>query len=163
MKRFIALCVVASALAGAAAAQNSPAPTAQGTVQAAQQIVKLSGKLEVINGMIGLKADGVSYYIPRLRQLVGFVKELQEGASVKLEGYAYPIPSEAGYSVLMVTKLTIGAKDYDFSQDGGFGPFGGKGMRGFGRGGMGGGRWEGPRGGMRGGQRGGGMGGGPRW
>lgn len=157
MKRLIALFAVALALAGAASAQNAPTPPAQGSAQAAGQTVKLAGKLEVINGMIGLKADGVSYYLPRLRELVGFVKELQEGAAVKLEGYAYPIPSQAGFSVLMVTKLTIGTKDYDFSQ-GGFGPFGGKGMRG-GRGGrggmMGGGYGEGPRGG--------GMMGGPCW
>jgi len=143
MKRIIVATLAALAIAGAVSAQ-SPAPAAQA------QTTAISGKLELIDGMIGLKADGTSYYVPRLRQLVGFVKELQEGASVKLEGYAYPIPNRAGYSYFMATKLTIGAKDYDLGQPGARGPFGGQGQ------GQG-------RGGMRGGRMGGMGGGGPRW
>jgi hypothetical protein len=144
MKRIIGVCIAALALAGVASAQAAPP---------AQPVVKLSGRLEVINGHIGLKADGVSYYIPRLRQLVGFVKEVQEGASVKVEGYAWPVPNQSGVSMLAITKLTIGGKDYDFSQD--QGPLGGKGMRGGKRGG------GGP--GMGGPGMGGGMGRGQRW
>ena len=126
MKRLIGVCM-ALALAGALSAQTAPsAPPAPN----AQPVIKLAGKLELINGHIGLKADGVSYYIPRLRQLVGFVKEVQEGAAVKVEGYAWPLPDQAGISVLAITKLSIGGKDYDFDQGMGNRPFGGKGMRG---------------------------------
>ncbi len=146
MKRLLAACIAALALSGAVAAQTAqaaPAPAAQNQ----QTLVKLSGKLELINGEIGIKADGTSYYAPQLMRLVGFVKDLQEGAAVKLEGYAFPIPGQNGYSMLQLTKLTLSGKDYDFSQAGG------RGMRGAKGGGL--------RGGMMGGR--GGMGGGPRW
>jgi hypothetical protein len=146
MKRIIMVLVAALALAGFAAAQS-----ARPTASPAQQIVKLSGKLELVDGMIGIKVDGVSYIVPRLRGLLGFVKEVQEGASVTLEGYAYPIPSKEGFSMLAITKLSIGGKDYDFGSGPGFGRFGGRGQRG-GRDGWG-------------GRMGGGMmgGSGPRW
>jgi hypothetical protein len=152
MKKLIFLCIAALALSGAAmaqspdSAQNKPA-----------QIQTLTGNLELIHGVIGLKSDGTSYYIPRLRQLVGFVKEVQEGAAVKVEGYAYPIPKQPGYAFFAVTKLSIAGKDYDLSQDG-FGPFADRGMGGRMRGGMRGGMWGGNREGPR-----GGMGNGPSW
>ncbi len=146
MKRTLVAVLAALAIAGAASAQNA-APASPPAAPA--QTTTISGKLELIDGAIGLKAGGVSYYTMRLRQLVGFVKDLQEGAAVKLEGYAYPLPDRAGYSVFMVTKLSFNGNDYDLGQPGAGGPFGGKG-RGFGRGGMrggmGGGMWgEGPR------------------
>jgi hypothetical protein len=151
MKRSLIALLAALALAGSASAQSAAAPAAPAVAAAQAQLSTISGKLELINGMIGLKSGGVSYYLPRLRQLVGFVKDLQEGATVKLEGYAYPLPNQAGYSIFEATKLTISGRDYDLGQPGAQGPFGGKGMRG----GMG------ARGGMRGGM-GGGMPGG-RW
>jgi hypothetical protein len=145
MKRFLVVLVAALALTGVAAAQNAP------------QLVKLSGKLEVVNGMIGVKDGGTSYLVPRLRGLVGFVKELQEGTAVKLEGYPRPIPttdaSKGNFAMLMVTKLTVAGKDYEFS------PMFRQGMRG----GKGGGQGCGQGGGQGGGQgcgQGGGQGGG---
>jgi hypothetical protein len=161
MKKRIVAIVASLALAGAiavqaASAQAAPAQTAPAASQAAaQQVVKISGKLELIQGTIGLKADGTSYLVPSLERLVGFVKDLQEGTAVKLEGYAYPVPNQAGYSMFHPTKLTIGTKDYDLGQARGSGPFDGKALRG-GRGGM-----MGSRGGM--GQGGMGGGRGPRW
>jgi hypothetical protein len=152
MKRSLLAFIVALAIAGTASAQAAAPSTAPSAKPGAQaQLITVSGKLELINGIIGLKADGTTYYAPRLRQLVGFVKELQEGAAVKLEGYSYPIPNSAGFSMLAVTKVSVAGKDYDLSQNGGFG---GMGMRG-GRGGMHGGMWGG-------GMWGGGMWGGPR-
>ncbi len=162
MKKVIVVLVAALALTGIAVAQSAP-PSADGQALDAKKIVKLAGKLEVINGMIGIKDSGTSYVVPRLSELVGFVKELQEGASVKLEGYAVTIPArasaQASFSILMVTKLTIAGKDYDFSpmfKDGMRG-----GMRGEGRGGRGGcgGCGDGERGGKGGGR----MGGGGMW
>ena len=118
MKKAIVVLIAALALTGIAVAQSTP-PAADSQVPDAKKIVKLAGKLEVINGMIGVKDSGTSYVVPRLRELVGFVKELQEGVSVKLEGYVFPIPprvsAQASFSILMVTKLTIAGKDYDFS------------------------------------------------
>jgi hypothetical protein len=147
MKKFLLASLAALALAGSAMAQP-----AQAAGQNPPVTITISGNLELIQGVIGLKANGTSYYVPRLWRLVGFVKEVQEGAAVKLEGYAYPIPSQPGYAFFAVTKLSIAGKDYDLGQ---VGPFGGKFGRGM-RGGMMGGRgWddEGPRGMM----------GGPRW
>ena len=162
MKKVIVVLIAALALTGIAVAQSAPC-AADSQALDAKKIVKLSGKLEVINGMIGIKDSGTSYVVPRLSELVGFVKELQEGASVKLEGYAVPIPArasaQASFSILMVTKLTIAGKDYDFSplfKDGMRG-----GMRGEGRGGRGG--CGGCDGGERGGKGGGRMGGGGMW
>ena len=165
MKKAIVVLIAALALTGIAVAQSAP-PAADGQALDVKKIVKLSGKLEVINGMIGIKDGGTSYVVPRLKELVGFVKELQEGASVKLEGYTFPIPprvsAQANFSILMVTKLSIAGKDYDFSPMFKGGMRGG--MRGEGRGGRG--RCErcerGERGG-RGGMGGGGMWGGPDW
>ena len=121
MKRMLLAALAIFAIAATSSAQ-SPAPAAP--VQGQAQTTTISGKLELIDGIIGLKSGGISYYVPRLRQLVGFVKDLQEGAAVKLEGYAYPLPNRAGYSFFMVTKLTFGAKDYDLGQPGARGPFG---------------------------------------
>jgi len=145
MKRILLASIAALALAGAASAQNTaPAPSKN-----PPPTVSISGNLELVRGVIGLKANGTSYLVPRLRQLVGFIKEIQEGAAVKLEGYAYPIPSEQGYAFFMPTKLSVAGKDYDLGQGGPGGPFGGKGRRG--RGMMRGEGWEGM------------MGEGPRW
>jgi hypothetical protein len=143
MKRIIAVLIAALSFAGIASAQAAPAAPAKPSAQAPAQTATITGKLELVNGVIALKADGTTYYLPRLEGLAGFIKELVEGATVKLEGYAYPLPNQAGFSVFMTTKLTIAGRDYDLSQ----GPMGGKGFgsRGPGmmRGGMGG--WGGPR------------------
>ncbi|MGA2547386.1 MAG: hypothetical protein ABSF43_12605 [Rectinemataceae bacterium] len=112
MKKLFVALIAAIALAGVAAAQSeSPSPA-----HTRPQSVTVTGKLELINGEIGLMADGVTYYVPRLRGVVGFIKDLQEGATVTLEGYAHPIRSEAGFSMLMVKKLSIGGRDYDLGK-----------------------------------------------
>jgi opacity protein-like surface antigen len=137
MKRICLAALAALIIAGTASAQAQAAPTQPPQAQA--QVTTISGKLELIDGMIGLKAGGISYYTPRLRQLVGFVKDLQEGAQVTLTGYALPLPQRAGYALFAATKLSFGGKDYDLGQS--VGPMGRGWMRGAGRGGM----MEGPR------------------
>ena len=113
MKKIVAALIVAFALAAVSAAQ-SPAPAnAQ-----AQETVTVSGKLELIDGYIGLKSGGATYYVRGIERLVGFIKDLQEGAQVKLVGYAYPLGLPSGYSTLIVTKLTVGGKDYDLPKAG---------------------------------------------
>lgn len=143
MKRILFGCIAALALAGAASAQTTATPPGTQPKNQPAQTITVSGKLEVVNGFIGMKADGVSYILPRLRMLVGFVPAIQEGAAVKVEGYAYPIPArdaprdaprdaqkdapQSGYAILAITKLSIGGKDYDFTPFEGRGPFGGRG------------------------------------
>jgi hypothetical protein len=144
MKKLFLALIAAVAFAGGAAAQSESPPPAHTKPQS----VTVSGKLELINGEIGLAADGTTYYVPRLRRVVGFVKDLQEGATVTLEGYAHPIRSETGYSMLKVKKLSIAGRDYDL---GTHGRFGHKWMHGQKRKCLREGQ-EGPRGGMQGGQ-----------
>jgi len=119
MKRIIVTLAAALALAGAASAQVAATAPAQ-----APQTVTVSGKLELIDGFIGLKSGGTTYYTRGLDRLVGFVKDLQEGAQVKLEGYAVPLGTPSGYSYLIVTKVTVGGKDYELPQTGAHGRFG---------------------------------------
>jgi len=126
MKKLMIVLVAALAAAGVAVAQGAPAPWGPpGWNQPQAQSVKVEGKLSLINGMIGLKSGGKTYYVPMLSRMAGFVEWIKEGASVKLEGYEYQLPYAPEYYTLMVTKLTVGGKDYDFSQYGGFGLWGG--------------------------------------
>ena len=138
MKKLVFILVAALAVAGVASAQAVPrGPYAYSADQA--KLVKVDGKLALINGMIGLSTADKTYYTPMLTRLVGFVNGLNEGSFVKLEGYEYPLAYAPGYSMLAVTKLTLNGKDYNLGSYGpGFGP--GYGMHGGPRGGMWG-RW----------------------
>jgi hypothetical protein len=125
---------LALSIAGGAMAQAAPwSAPAYGQPQG--KTVTVEGKLALINGIIGVKSGNKTYYTPMIGRLSGFVEGIKEGATVKIEGYEYPIAAAPEYSRLMVTKLTVGGKSYDFGQ--------------FAHGGMGGGR----RGGMMGGGR----------
>lgn len=144
MKKVAVLLVLALALGGLATAQPGPGawgppgpygygpqgravPPAFAPVQG--EVVKVDGTLSLINGRIALKSGGKTYYVPMLGRYAGFIEGLKEGAYVKLEGYEFPYPVAPEYSMLRVTKLTVGGKDYDFSQLGyglgGYGPRGG--------------------------------------
>lgn len=125
MKRTLMAALVALAIAGAASAQNAnPAPKGPDGLQPQQ--TSISGKLEWLEGTIGLKSGSNTYYAPRVRMLVGFVKDLQEGANVTLTGYAIKVPYSSNSFFFHVTKLSFGGKDYDLAIAGG--PFGGRGM-----------------------------------
>ena len=136
MKKLGIVLVLALAAAGMAVAQTAPAPWGpyRGAPPEAQ-LVKVDGRLALINGMIGLKSGGKTYYVPMLTRLTGFMDSIKEGASVRLEGYEYQMPYAPEYYTLMATKLTVGGKDYDLSQYGGYGWHGGNrrgGMMGWG-------------------------------
>jgi hypothetical protein len=135
MKRTIMAVLAALAIAGAASAQGSANPPPKGQDQLPQQTT-ISGKLEWIEGTIGLKSGGSTYFAPQLRMLVGFVKDLQEGASVTLTGYAMKVPYGSGSYFFHAVKLSFNGKDYELGQGGmmgrGFG--GGRGQGCFGPG-----------------------------
>lgn len=118
MKKAIIVLVVALTAGGVLAAQTMPWGP-QGRNQIQEQTVKVEGQLALINGMIGLKSAGKTYYTPRLGRLAGFIGGVKEGASVKLEGYERQFPAAPEYSMLMVTKVTVDGKDYDLGQFGG--------------------------------------------
>lgn len=131
MKKVAVLLVLALVVGGLAMAQPGPGawdppgpggfgsqarPVPPAYAQAQAETVKVDGTLSLINGRIGLKSGGKTYYVPMLGRYAGFIEGLKEGAYVKLEGYAFPIPMAPEYSMLRVTKLTVGSKDYDFSK-----------------------------------------------
>jgi len=131
MKRTLMATLVALAIAGAASAQNANPPAKGPDGQQQPQQTTISGKLEWLDGMIGLKSGENVYYAPQVKELVGFVKDLQEGATVSLTGFARKIPYSQN-SFFRATKLSFNGKDYEFGQD--FGPAGrepgmGMGMR----------------------------------
>jgi hypothetical protein len=147
MKKTIIALVAALFVAGIASAQAvSPTP-----VQTQAQITKVSGKLELIQGVIGLKSAGKTYLVPSLQRVAGFIKGVEEGATVTVEGYQSTLPYTSDVILIHATKLTVGGKDYDLGQ---IGPnaWAGRGMNGCTAGN-----------GMMQGRRGGGMMGGRSW
>jgi opacity protein-like surface antigen len=113
MKRIIMGMAVLLMVAGLAMAQTAQATNAQ-------TIVKVEGKLALINGYVGLQYKDKTYYVDLPNYLYGFVDGLKEGAQVKLEGYDFSSEKTPTYVQLHVTKLTFNGKDYDLSQlDGG--------------------------------------------
>ena len=125
MKKLGIVVVLALATAGIVFAQGVPFPFGyRAYPQAATptvQTVKIEGKLALINGIVGLKSGDKTYYLPMLGRLSGFVEGIKEGASVKVEGYEYPLATTPATSTVQVTKLNVGGKDYDLGQAAGYG------------------------------------------
>lgn len=122
MKKLVVLAVVALTACGAIFAQTVPVPYGSPAyAQTTAPLVKVDGKLTLINGIIGIKSGSKTYYLPMLQRLSGFVDGIKDGASVKVEGYEYPLAAAPEYSTVMVTKLTVAGKDYDLSQYAGYG------------------------------------------
>ena len=145
MKRIVLVLPGALLIAGAAAAQSV---AAQPPAQAQAQVTKVSGKLELIQGVIGLKSGGKTYLVPNLQRVAGFIKGVEEGGTVSVEGYENALPYTTDVILLHATKLTVGGKDYDLGQQG----LGMMGAKNAGRGMMGG-NMGGQRGGMMGPRR----------
>jgi len=122
----IALALTGALLVAGMGFAQSPAP-AQTVAQA--QVTKVTGKLELIQGEIGLKSGGKTYLVPELQRVAGFIKGVEEGGTVTLEGYANALPYTSDVIFLHATKLTVGGKDYDLGQAGPYGR-GGRGMNG---------------------------------
>lgn len=118
MKRIALILAMALAITGVSFAQTSTQTTAP--------TITVEGKLALINGTIGVKSGSKTYYLPNLGRLTGFVDGIKEGATVKAEGYERPVAMAPEYSVVRVTKLTVGGKEYDLGQ--GFGGGMGQGM-----------------------------------
>jgi hypothetical protein len=148
MKR-IALVLAAALIAATAVSAQGVAAPAASNVQAT--VTKATGKLELVQGVIGLKSGSKTYLVPNLQRVAGFIKGVEEGGTVTVEGYESSVPFATDVVLLHVTKLTVGGKDYDLGQLGlGAGRAMGRGMM------------QDRMGGARGGRMGGGMMGG-RW
>lgn len=144
MKRIALVLLTAIIAVGAVSAQGMWAPPA---ATEAQTLVKIEGKLALVQGHPAVVVKDKTYFVRIPAMLYGFVAELKEGATVKLEGYEQAVPLATGSYFFQVLKLTVGGKDYDLSQMGARGGMMGQmgnygGMMG-GRGGRGarGGRW----------------------
>ena len=118
MKKIVVLVAIAAIAASAVAAQGmrpgmwNQAPA----VQATQEVVKLDGRLSLVNGHPAVVAAGKTYYVRIPGMLYGYLDTLKDGAAVKLEGYAISVPLADNTFVLQVTKLNVGGKDYDLAQ-----------------------------------------------
>jgi hypothetical protein len=130
MKRILIIVAAGLVAAGSLSAQammgRGYAPNAAPQAQVpAAEVVKVEGKLSLVNGMFAVVAKDKTYYVGGLQRLFGFVDGLKDGATVKLEGSAYAVPLAPEYQHLMATKLTFNGKDYDLSAMGGRGGRGG--------------------------------------
>ncbi|MDR1147630.1 MAG: hypothetical protein LBK66_03250 [Spirochaetaceae bacterium] len=105
---------------------------------AGEEIV-LNGSLEWVNGRIAVKANDKTYFVSGIRQLLGFVDGLKEGAQITLAGRARDIPYITEYSFIRAEKVTFNGKDYTLDTDayrfggmghhrgwGGYGPMNGQ-------------------------------------
>ena len=135
MKKIVVLVAIAAIAASAVAAQGmrpgmwNQAPAAA----AAQEVVKVDGRLSLVNGHPAVVSAGKTYYVRIPGMLYGYLDTLKDGAAVKLEGYAVSVPLADNTYVLQVSKLNVGGKDYDLGQfaetRGALGAMGGRGGR----------------------------------
>lgn len=118
MKKIVVLVAIAAIAASAAAAQGmrpgmwNQAPA----TEASQEVVKVDGRLSLVNGHPAVVASGKTYYVRIPGMLYGYLDTLKDGAAVKLEGYANSVPLAADTFVLQVAKLNVGGKDYDLAE-----------------------------------------------
>jgi hypothetical protein len=118
MKRIALVLVMALAIVGGAFAESSKSTDATTLSQSVAQVTQVSGTLALINGHVAVKSGDKTYYLQGIQRLIGFVDGLKEGASVKAEGYAYPMAVAPEYVFVKLTKLTFNGKTYDLSQTG---------------------------------------------
>jgi hypothetical protein len=112
MKRIILCVLFAAALSGILFAQDSDRPGAFRRNRLPEKIT-LSGSLGLSRGRIVLESGGATYYIAGLGRLIGFVEGLKEGASVSLEGWAFPLPRSETEQIFRAAKLSLNGKDYE--------------------------------------------------
>jgi hypothetical protein len=120
MKRIVLL-TVAALTAGLVFAQNdggmrgpNGGPRQRGgnyRENAGEELV-LNGKLEWVNGRIAVKTSDKTYFVSGIRQLLGFVDGLKEGAQITLSGRVRDIPYITEYSFIRAEKVTFNGKDY---------------------------------------------------
>jgi len=102
MKKLGLALIIAVLAMGAASAQNwggfgsSPQPTA------------FEGTLQLHNGQIALSTGNTFFYVPELRQYVGFIEELKEGSRISILGYA-------SGNILRPVQFTLAGRSYDLS------------------------------------------------
>ena len=82
--------------------------------ETAVETTSVTGNLTLAQGMIAVKSGDVTYLVPGLFRLVGFIDSLKDGAEATIEGFVMNISEDA--KILHAQKLSIGGKDYDLGQ-----------------------------------------------
>ncbi|MDR2097767.1 MAG: hypothetical protein LBP37_04525 [Spirochaetaceae bacterium] len=83
-----------------------------------RETVTLNGTLEWVNGRIAVKTEDKTYFTPGIRELVGFVDGLKEGAGLTLTGKAHNIAYISEYGFFRTEKVTFNGKDYVINGEG---------------------------------------------
>ena len=117
----LAIEVAASAVSAQGWAPGFRGPGAYPAPAAPAETVKIEGKLALVNAHPAVVVKDKTYYVGIPARLFGFVDGLKEGAQVKLEGYEQALPYATNVSLFHVVKLTLGGREIDLSQAGGFG------------------------------------------
>ena len=78
--------------------------------------VSVTGNLTIARGILAVKNNDITYLLPGLQRFMGFIDTLKDGAQVILDGSALSFSEDSKFKVLMISKLTIGGKDYDFER-----------------------------------------------
>jgi len=117
MKRTIIVLLIALSAAGAAFGQGYGPAFNPALAQApAQELVKIEGKLTLVQGYPAIVVKDKTYFVRIPQLMYGYVEGLGDGSLVKLEGYEQAVPFAANSFFFMATKLTFNGKDYDLSQ-----------------------------------------------
>jgi hypothetical protein len=129
MKRTLLLLVLASCAIALISAQgnerrgqrrgpSAPRQQRQDTYRRFSQSAEkttVSGNLTLVNGMIAVKKDDVTYFANGLNRFTRFIDGIKDGAAVTLEGMAASFPQNEKLKFMIVQKLTLNGKEYDLA------------------------------------------------
>ena len=90
--------------------RRAPAPREAKEPRPAPVEQTLQGTLSLKDGMLALKADTTTYYLPGLQRLVGFIDGLKDGAKVTVKGY---VNSTDHGDIVHPYELDLGGKTYE--------------------------------------------------
>jgi len=77
------------------------------------ETVTVTGELTIARGMLAVKSGEITYLAMGLNRYTGFIESLKDGAVVTLEGRTVNSPGDDNTKIFVISKLTIGGKDYD--------------------------------------------------
>jgi hypothetical protein len=77
----------------------------------------LNGRLEWADGRIAVITEDKTYFVTGIKQLLGLVDGLKEGAQLTLTGRAYGVSYIPEYGFFRAEKLSFNGKDYTLNQN----------------------------------------------
>jgi hypothetical protein len=126
MKKILLLAVTALSVTGFIFAHDygphgpngRPGQFFERRIQNDGEALTLNGTLDWVDGRIALKAGDKTYFISGIRELLGFVDGLKEGAELTLTGRAYNMAYIPEYGLFRTEKVTFNGKDYQLNSGG---------------------------------------------